>query len=110
MGRQGDSHRRLGYPRAVRVAPVLAALAGAVLLAGAPALAQSPPPPDDASGDAASAVARARYNAGTKAFADKRFVEAALNFEAATAEKASPVALYTAALSWEQANVPERAA
>lgn len=60
--------------------------------------------------DAASANARARYNAGTKSFADHHYVEAALDFEAAASEKASPVALYTAALSWEQANVPDRAA
>jgi hypothetical protein len=70
----------------------------------------APAPPPDASSEAASLNARARYNAGTKAFSEKRFVEAALDFEAAAAEKASPVALYTAALSWEQANVPERAA
>jgi hypothetical protein len=65
---------------------------------------------EDATADAASLSARARYNAGTKAFADRRFVEAALDFEAAAAEKPSPVALYTAALSWEQADVPDRAA
>jgi hypothetical protein len=87
--------------------PLASALLATVLLGPAPARAQ---PADDGSGDAASANARARYNAGTKAFADKRYVEAALNFEAAAAEKASPVALYTAALSWEQANVPDRAA
>lgn len=96
---------------------VASALAAALALAAPGARAQQPapvePPPaavPDASGEAASAAARARYNAGTKAFAEKRFVEAALNFEAAAAEKASPVALYTAALSWEQANVPDRAA
>jgi len=65
---------------------------------------------EEGANDAASTTARAHYNAGTKAFSDRRYVEAALNFEAAAAEKASPVALYTAALSWEQANVPERAA
>jgi hypothetical protein len=87
--------------------PVLTCLLvlGVATAWAAPAAAQ-----DDTAGDPASTNARARYNAGTKAFADRRFVEAALNFEAAAAEKASPVALYTAALSWEQANVPERAA
>lgn len=85
-------------------------LASAVVLAPCFAAAQPAPPPDDGGGEAAANNARARYNAGSKAFADKRFVEAALNFEAAAAEKPSPVALYTAALSWEQANVPERAA
>lgn len=94
----------------MRVLPVTPALAcllvlGAVASWAPPACAQ-----DDTAGDAASTSARARYNAGTKAFSDRRYVEAALNFEAAAAEKASPVALYTAGLSWEQANVPERAA
>jgi hypothetical protein len=84
-----------------------AAAAGWVALAAGSARAEGP---EDASADAASLNARARYNAGTKAFSEKRFVEAALEFEAAAAEKPSPVALYTAALSWEQANVPDRAA
>lgn len=54
--------------------------------------------------------ARARYDAGTQAFAQGRIVEAALQFEAAAAEKPSAIALYTAAISWERANVPQRAA
>jgi hypothetical protein len=54
--------------------------------------------------------ARARYDAGTRAFAEGRIVEAALQFEAAAVEKASPIALYSAALAWERANVPQRAA
>ena len=54
--------------------------------------------------------ARAKYDAGTSAFADGRFVEAALDFEAAARERPNAVALYTAALSWEKANVPDRAA
>jgi hypothetical protein len=93
--------------RVLAVSPALACLLvlGAVASWAPPACAQ-----DDTAGDAASTSARGRYNAGTKAFADRRYVEAALNFEAAAAEKASPVALYTAGLSWEQANVPERAA
>jgi hypothetical protein len=87
----------------------LLAAASCVWLLAQDAAAQ-PSPAEDTSNDAASLNARARYNAGTKAFSERRFVEAALNFEAAASEKASPVALYTAALSWEQANVPERAA
>jgi hypothetical protein len=65
-----------------------------------------PPAPTDEAG----VRARARYDAGTQAFAQGRFVEAALQFEAAASEKPSPIALYTAALSWEHANTPERAA
>jgi hypothetical protein len=56
------------------------------------------------------ARARAQYEAGTEAFSEARFVEAALDFEAAAAAKPSPIALYTASLSWDRANVPERAA
>ncbi len=89
-----------------RVLPALGVLACSLVLVAPAARAQVPASGDDA----ASVNARARYNAGTKSFADRRFVEAALNFEAAASEKPSPVALYTAALSWEQANVPERAA
>jgi hypothetical protein len=92
----------------LRVGLASLAFASAVALGAAPASAQPAPPADDAGDGAANA--RARYNAGTKAFSDKRFVEAALNFEAAASEKPSPIALFTAALSWEQANVPERAA
>lgn len=54
--------------------------------------------------------ARAKYDAGTSAFAEGRFVEAALDFEAAAHERPNAVALYTAALSWEKANVLDRAA
>jgi hypothetical protein len=53
---------------------------------------------------------RSRYNAGARAFAQGRFVEAALDFEAAAGQQLNPIALYTAALSWEKANVPDRAA
>jgi hypothetical protein len=56
------------------------------------------------------ARARAQYEAGTEAFSGARFVEAALDFEAAAAAKPSPIALYTASMSWERANAPERAA
>jgi hypothetical protein len=90
----------------VRVLSAVGVLACGLALGASSARAQAPATGDDA----ASVNARARYNAGTKSFADKRFVEAALNFEAAASEKPSPVALYTAAMSWEQANVPDRAA
>jgi len=75
----------------------------AVFSAPTSALAQGAPPD-------AAATARQRYNAGSVAFQQRRFVEAALDFEAASAAMPSPVTLFTAALAWEQANVPDRAA
>lgn len=57
-----------------------------------------------------AAEAKRQYNLGTQAYAARRFVEAALAFEAAASYKANAVTLYTAALAWEQANQPERAA
>jgi hypothetical protein len=60
--------------------------------------------------DAAATAARTQYNAGTKAFSDGRYAEAALAFEAAAEEKPSPIALFTAALSWDKTNAPDRAA
>lgn len=57
-----------------------------------------------------AATARAQYNAGTKAFGEGHFVEAAQAFEAAADAKPSAVALYTAALSWEKGGSPDRAA
>jgi hypothetical protein len=54
--------------------------------------------------------ARQQYQDGTKAFAAKHYSEAALHFEAAAAFKANAVALYTAALAWDLALRPERAA
>src|SRR5579883_1908948 len=80
---------------------VAAAISATCLLASSVALAQD---------DAASASARQHYEAGTKAFADRRFEEAALNFEAAAADKANPIGLFSAALAWEQANHSDRAA
>jgi hypothetical protein len=71
------------------------------------ALAQSPSPATD---DASATSARSQYNAGTKAFSEQRYAEAALAFEAAAAEKPSPVALFTAALSWDRTSAPDRAA
>lgn len=57
-----------------------------------------------------AAEARRRYNLGTQAYTTKRFVEAALNFEAAAYQRPHAVTLYTAALAWEQAGQTERAA
>ena len=81
-----------------------------LLFAGALLLAMASPGGALAQDDAASTAARQHYEAGTKAFGDRRFEEAALNFEAAAAEKANPIALFTAALAWEQANHSDRAA
>ena len=61
--------------------------------------------------DAESAAeARQQYQDGTKAFSAKRYADAALHFEAAAGFKANAVALYTAALAWDLASRPERAA
>lgn len=61
--------------------------------------------------DAESAAeARQQYQDGTKAYAAKRYADAALHFEAAAGFKANAVALYTAALAWDNASRPERAA
>lgn len=57
-----------------------------------------------------AAEAKKQFGNGSKAFAAGRFVEAALAFEAAHFYKPNAVALYTAAIAWEQANQPERAA
>src|SRR5262249_20219459 len=65
--------------------------------------------PGRASADDDAAEARQQYNLGTTAYRDKRYVEAALHFEAAAAQRAHAVTLYTAALAWEQANRPDRA-
>lgn len=54
--------------------------------------------------------ARQQYQQGTKAFSGKKYAEAALHFEAAAALKPSAIALYTAALAWDLASRPERAA
>jgi tetratricopeptide (TPR) repeat protein len=79
------------------------ALVCALGLAVSTARAQAPDDTD-------ATAARSQYNAGTKAFADQRYAEAALAFEAAADAKPSPVALFTAALSWDRTNAPDRAA
>jgi tetratricopeptide (TPR) repeat protein len=75
----------------------------AFALASAPAL-------SFAQDDATTAEAKKQFVAGTKAFSSGKFAEAATAFEAAAALKPNAVALYTAALAWEQASQSERAA
>ena len=75
----------------------------AFALASAPALCL-------AQDDATTAEAKKQFVAGTKAFSNGKFAEAATAFEAAAALKPNAVALYTAALAWEQASQSERAA
>lgn len=81
------------------------ALGLALASTAAPARAEEP-----SAADAASAEARQQYGMGTQAFSQKRYSEAALHFEAAASVKASAIALYTAALAWDLASRPERAA
>jgi hypothetical protein len=56
------------------------------------------------------AQAREQFDTGTKAFAAHRYREAARAFEAACAYQPNPVASYTAAMAWERADAPDRAA
>ncbi len=58
----------------------------------------------------AAATARTQYNQGQQAYKAKRYVEAALHFEAAAALRPHPAPLYTAGLAWDFAAKPERAA
>lgn len=100
-------------PHALPYVASSALVALATVCAPPSARAQARAAPDAAapqSSDDASLRARARYDAGTQSFGQSRFVEAALEFEAAASVKPNSVALYTAALSWERANAPERAA
>jgi hypothetical protein len=83
------------------------ALAGVMVLGASVAMARVASADDD---DPAATTARTQYNAGTKAFSDGRYAEAALAFEAAADAKPSPIALFTAALSWDKTNAPDRAA
>ena len=73
----------------------------AAIFAATPAFADDPDP---------SVEARQQYQQGTKAFSGKKYADAALHFEAAAALKPSAIALYTAALAWDLARQPERAA
>lgn len=79
-------------------------VAGLALLTSSAAQAQEPPVVDSA------AEARQQYSQGTQAFQAKRYEEAALHFEAAASFRTNAVALYTAALAWDLATKPERAA
>jgi tetratricopeptide (TPR) repeat protein len=60
--------------------------------------------------EANAAEAKKQFAIGTKAFSAGHFPEAAQAFEAAAAARPNAVALYTAALAWEQAPQSERAA
>ncbi len=82
-------------------ASVIGVAAGVLLLASA-----APARADDAD---TTSEAKARYRQGTEAFAQKRFVEAALHFEGAAALRPHAVTLFTAALAWDSAGQPERA-
>jgi hypothetical protein len=85
-----------------------AALAVAfALTVGVPGIARADEQPQAAD---SAAEARQQYGMGTQAFSQKRYSEAALHFEAAAAFKANAIALYTAALAWDLASRPERAA
>jgi len=79
-------------------------VAGLALLTSSAAQAQEPLVVDSA------AEARQQYTQGTQAFQAKRYEEAALHFEAAASFRTNAVALYTAALAWDLATKPERAA
>ncbi len=97
-----------GPARLALVASLSASLLAAARPAGADAARAVEVTPAHA--EEPSARARALYVAGTQAVGHSWFLEAALDFEAAAAYKASAVALYTAALSWERASAPDRAA
>jgi hypothetical protein len=85
----------------------------AVLVSGS-ALAQEPGTDGAlaASDEAIDAAieAKKRYAAGQKSVAQRQFVEAALHFEAAHSFSPSGVSLISAAIAWESANYPQRAA
>jgi len=57
-----------------------------------------------------AAEAKRRFGEGTKAMAEGRFREAALHFEAASRLRPHGVASYTAAVAWDKAEDPARAA
>jgi hypothetical protein len=82
----------------------MTSVAALAIVAPRAAHAQEPPTVDSA------AEARQQYTQGTQAFQAKRYEEAALHFEAAASFRTNAVALYTAALAWDLATKPERAA
>lgn len=57
-----------------------------------------------------AAEAKRRFGEGTKAMAEGRFREAALHFEAASRLRPHGVASFTAAVAWDKAEDPARAA
>ena len=65
-------------------------------------------PPSGRAEDVAGA--RARYNEATQALKDKRYREAALHFEAAARLRPHGVAAFAAAMAWDKAEQPARAA
>lgn len=101
--RWGGSSSRPTLSRAGKTASY--ALAAVLALTGAAGVARADEPVVDS-----AAEARQQYGMGTQAFSQKRYSEAALHFEAAASFKASAIALYTAALAWDLASRPERAA
>ena len=92
--------------RNARLASTAVALALFMPAFAQPAFAQDPPPP---TADSAT-EARSQYQQGTQSFQAKKYEEAALHFEAAASFRSNAVALYTAALAWDLANKPDRAA
>src|SRR5215468_11655665 len=80
------------------------AIAGAiacVCLASSPARAQD---------DAAAIEARRQYDMATAAFEARRYADAAAGYDAAVALRPNAVTLFIAAVSWDEAKRPERAA
>jgi hypothetical protein len=57
-----------------------------------------------------AAEARQHFNEGSEALRDKRFREAALHYEAAGKLRPHPSAFFTAAMAWDKAEDPNRAA
>ena len=78
----------------------IVALTALFVLAAAPA--------SHAAGDANEA--KRRFGEGSKALEAGRFREAALHFEAAARLRPHPIAYYTAAVAWDKAEDPVRAA
>jgi len=89
--------------RAVRSRAVACFLLGLAL--ACPTVARAEEPAEDT-----TVEAKARFRQGSEAFGQKRFVEAAMHFEAAAALRPHAVPLFTAALAWDTAGRPERAA
>lgn len=65
---------------------------------------------DTPSTPAVASEARQQYDAGTRAIAERRFLEAAIHFEAAGTRAPHGASYYMAAIAWEQGSRPDRAA